>query len=857
MKQIIHWLFGLEEAKHVEGGDWKLQWLGKPGGDMALLIIVGILVVLGLFWWLYKREGGQLSKRTRYLLFSLRLVAFALAIVMLLEPNLEMSKVEQKPSQLLVLVDTSTSMGLADAWLDESQAEAAAKAAGLDDPSMLSQTQRLELVQGLINSDWLTELYGNDERELHIHTFGERLSEDSLKDDTHQTASSDDEGEGGDPEGESLALAHKFNLAGRTTSLGESVEQAIRAYRGQPIAGIIVLTDGRNTTPNTMDPEEAAKLASEEGIHIYSVGVGTLQGPRNAETVKLEGVDSVFIRDHVSLTATIQSRGMSDEPATVVLERLLEGGEDEGDERWAMAQVPDPDDPSVLIDVPSQQVMLAGSGANQEVVFDFHSNQRETAILRARVLDVDGEIELADNAAIKQVNVVPDKTRVLFVSGYSFPEVQFLRNALLRDRSVEVSTWLMDAGDNWHHPATNLPITRMPNNIDELDKYFDCVVLYDPDPASWPIGFSDLLVEFVSQRGGGLVYIAGERNTGDMFERQGDPTVSFLDLLPVERRAGLFPSATQVSLSMRQPWGMEITEAGMRDSIFEFNRDPVKNRRILAQLPGMMWHFSVTREKPGATVLARHGHPGIFTTVNGQRQQEVLMATHLVGPGRVVYLGFDSTYRWRFVDERLFDGFWARVIDRAGLMKQMGGQHPYRLSTDRDTYQPGEAVTITARFVDGAQRDAGLNVLYAQIQNGSDDPFTLELSPSAEDENVFTATFNESDRQGDYLLRVWPGDASTQSLSKPNTHSFSVEVIDEEIENPTLDDTTLRTIASTTQGQYFTLADVKGLPEALRVGLVDKVQVKTQPIWDAPLLIILFMGAIIAEWIIRKRCRLV
>ena len=52
----------------------------------------------------------------------------------------------------------------------------------------------------------------------------------------------------------------------------------------------------------------------------------------------------------------------------------------------------------------------------------------------------------------------------------------------------------------------------------------------------------------------------------------------------------------------------------------------------------MYWHFPVTRAKPGATVLARHGDP----RMRNEHGQHVLLATQLVGPGRTFFVAFDS-----------------------------------------------------------------------------------------------------------------------------------------------------------------------------------------------------------------------
>jgi Ca-activated chloride channel family protein len=48
-------------------------------------------------------------------------------------------------------------------------------------------------------------------------------------------------------------------------------------------AAIIMLTDGQRTTG--VDPLEAAKLAAERGIRVYTVGIGTVDG----ETIGFEG----------------------------------------------------------------------------------------------------------------------------------------------------------------------------------------------------------------------------------------------------------------------------------------------------------------------------------------------------------------------------------------------------------------------------------------------------------------------------------------------------------------------------------------------------------------------------------------
>jgi len=180
------------------------------------------------------------------------------------------------------------------------------------------------------------------------------------------------------------------------------------------------------------------------------------------------------------------------------------------------------------------------------------------------------------------------------------------------------------------------------------------------------------------------VYVAGERMTKMMFERPDDPAVAFINMLPVVSEPGLYRSDVSVKLSSEEPWRLEITPEGKADPIFQFSSKQEENENILSSLPGMYWHYPVTRAKPGATVLARHGDP----RMRNEHGAHVLLATQRVGPGRSFFIAFDSTYRWRYLDEQFFDGFWARVIDRAGRAKQLGGRYPYTLATDRASYRP-------------------------------------------------------------------------------------------------------------------------------------------------------------------------
>lgn len=65
-------------------------------------------------------------------------------------------------------------------------------------------------------------------------------------------------------------------LAGKTTSIGDAVGLAVKRLNNTPQKGrvIILLTDGVNNS-GVLAPLKAAELAKEEGIKIYTIGLGS------------------------------------------------------------------------------------------------------------------------------------------------------------------------------------------------------------------------------------------------------------------------------------------------------------------------------------------------------------------------------------------------------------------------------------------------------------------------------------------------------------------------------------------------------------------------------------------------------
>jgi hypothetical protein len=807
MNRFADMLLGLKPTPWTEGGARHLEWLEMPKHDKLLLLMLGIAAAVWGVLYLYRREGRNLHLAIRVSLSALRMTALIGVIVMLLEPVVVFTKTEQVASTILVIRDNSESMDLKDAYANAAYADRVAKALSVNGGAKeLRDTTRSQLIDRALGQGILKSLESNGDRVLANHTFAGQLLGDSTTQPATQPGSADR----------------------TTTAIGTAVRQAIAAYRGQPLAGILLITDGQSNAGEP--PLKAAEYAGNEGIPIVSLAAGTPEGPRNAKVTKIEASKTVFVRDSNQLRVILESRGLSKAPATLVMEKRKDGGPWEEFSR--------------------QPVTLEENGQVQAVPFDFKEDRPTRLEIRATLADVGPELTTEDNVATEEIRVIRQKIKVLFIAGNTFPEVEFIRNALLRDSGVAASTWLQAATSDYEQPGNPI-IKKLPQSQEELNDY-DCVVLYDPDPNGWPQQFPQMLSDFVGKAGGGLVYIAGERMTKNLFDRSDDPSTQWLTMLPVVAEPGLYQSEVSMKLSAKEAWKLEITPEGKSDPIFQFDPNPEKNEKILNNLPGMFWHFPVTRAKPGATVLARHADP----RMRNEHGQHVLLATQLVGPGRTFFVAFDSTYRWRYLDEQYFDGFWARMIDRAGRTKQLGGRYPYTLSTDRNTYKPGSQVTLTARFENIADRDSSLESLHGEVEVADSAPIPLVLSPKSGDNGVFETTFTVS-KPGPHFIKVWSGAEEAKLVIKAATLQIPVELPNLEYERPTVDLGTLQAMAKASGGAVFDLSQAAELPAAFRIHKVARVLEDRQEIWHAPLIWGGILLSIFTEWILRKRFRMV
>ena len=82
----------------------------------------------------------------------------------------------------------------------------------------------------------------------------------------------------------------QIGLVGRATAIGDALGLSVIRFASKDESNriVVLLTDGQNTAGN-LDPEEALLLAREEGIKVYTIGVGS-DNPRGFSLFNMGGM---------------------------------------------------------------------------------------------------------------------------------------------------------------------------------------------------------------------------------------------------------------------------------------------------------------------------------------------------------------------------------------------------------------------------------------------------------------------------------------------------------------------------------------------------------------------------------------
>jgi Ca-activated chloride channel homolog len=99
-----------------------------------------------------------------------------------------------------------------------------------------------------------------------------------------------------------------IGIAGKNTAIGDAIGLAVKRLRERPANSrvLVLITDGANTG-GEIDPLTAARLAAEEGVKIYPIGIGA--DPQQGGVLGLFGLNPGLDLDEPTLHAIAEATG--------------------------------------------------------------------------------------------------------------------------------------------------------------------------------------------------------------------------------------------------------------------------------------------------------------------------------------------------------------------------------------------------------------------------------------------------------------------------------------------------------------------------------------------------------------------
>jgi|GEM_PF-1112462 len=827
-----------------------------------LIVLVVIPAVAGLVWLIYRRERTDVPAAAKWILAGVRTLILLLVIAMLCGPMLTLEIVKFKRAHLLVLIDDSLSMRRSDppSRLDEQM-----KLADVTDlwnkqeplppevRAQLLKLSRADLVRKALENPRLGVLTKLEEK-LNVAYFTFSKGVRSV-------------------EGRDKLLPTYTNEAclGTETAIGESIKQARSMYKGLHVAGVVVISDGRNNLG--IDPATVAKELKQQYVPVFTIAAGIPQRMKDIAFLDPESKQVVRANNQHHVKFTVRSEGFDGEEIDLTLHVYPLQPQDAAKD-WAVVDPAELEkilaDPATKVEETKKIVLKEGSERQRGDMTWMPSVPGEFLVI-ARTPGREGERTAANNHVAQRVKVVDDKVRVLCVDHPPRWEFRYLRNALIRDPKVLVHCFQTSADEGFAQEHSmepsdekfKQPLREFPRTIEELLVY-DVIILGDINPSL--LGGTEALNNirrFVLEFSGGVVFISGLMYAPRSFK--GTPLE---DLLPVH-----LEEARESEL-YQQVFGYALTDYAKADGghpVIQFPSLPVGDLPKLIEkwedldkreddLPGIRW-FTKARAKPTAQTLVE------ITGLQGQDipgKRPPLFVISNTGRGRIFWSATDETHIWRYRvgDQPWFYPFWQQVMYWA-MDRKLSGAQRYQIYLHRHDrrYVMGENVLLSANAFSRDFQPLQDPELEVNVEPPQGARFTIRLSKSQDKDGFYEGAFQPRE-VGAY--RIWSGDEDETSRA---VEKFVVYIPNREEDEPILDTAQLREIAreayrgkgTTPQEReeyFFPITEIGRLPAAVDSSPQQQSQRVDDDLWDSPLVYLLFALLITTEWVLRKIFRM-
>ncbi|MEO8258696.1 MAG: hypothetical protein ABI868_15210 [Acidobacteriota bacterium] len=585
-------------------------------------------------------------------------------------------------------------------------------------------------------------------------------------------------------------------------------------YRGQPIAGIVLLSDGGDTG------QAAPVAAAASGPPIFAVGIGSPDPIRDHEVTAMMAGDQPLDQATVDLRVSAVSFGSGRAPFQL---RLLENGRE----------------------LERRRVAPPADGVPIEAVFTVSPDPVSPTVYSVEIPADESEAVTENDRRSVLVNPAGRKRRLLIIEGAPGFEHSFMKRAWARDPALEVDSVgrkgkNADGQDTFFVQAPaerTAALTRgFPARREDLFAY-DGLVLANVEGDFLTRAQMTMAAEFVAERGGGLL-VAG----GRAFAPRGLAGTPLEAVLPIElddRRGAPVAMAIDGGASPAVN-KVIVTPEGLRHPAMRIGASAEETRRLWSALPPLAGGAMLGGPRPGAAVLAEApaAAGGVFPVVAVQRY----------GRGRAMVFGGEASWRWKMLlasTDRSYEYFWRQAA------RWMAGaaDDPVTIAAP-ESVGVNEQVSITVDVRDAAFAPVADAAIDAAMTVPGGQRRAIRLRRSNRQAGQYEALV---DVEGPGAYRV-DAEARRGNVRLGQAQRWlDVGGVDREFADPRLNEPWLRRAATASGGRYVRAGDASRIVGWLQDAVPQQAAPERRDLWHQPWALAMVIALLAGEWILRRK----
>lgn len=762
------------------------------------LLALGCALAVELVVALSRYERGAVTRRRARWMLALRLGSLALLVWILLEPAWVRSVSREREREVVIILDSSSSMLLQDEGASATRSELAEEALQKADlVAKLSQNHRVRVLRAA------RSLRGEEEAE----TAGWRES----------------------------------------TDLAAALETVLKQVPPDEIGGAILVSDGRHNRPSRV--EDAARRFGVLDAPVASLAVGSVEPPRDAAILSVAAPDAIHLGDRIRVRADLKFDHYQGQKAKV---RLLRAGE--------------------LLE--EQEISIPQQHHREEVIFSQVPAAGGLGDFAVEIKALEGERFSENNGWDFETSVTDARTNVLLIDQHPRWEFRYLRNLFYgRDKSVHLQWLLLNPDRISGQEVVPVPAsasrdfgeaqaTALPASEEEWRK-FDVIILGDIEAAAMSEGTWQIISRCVTERAALLVLVAGPESMPHALGEAGRK------LVPVEMEWGERNYFKQGGEAFQIAPGV----AGRGHPVVAQARAGATDEQMWSSFPPLRWRHPLTSLKPGAEALlvaqtrveavgvGQQGLTDALQSLSERSQREAenaLLVTQQQGRGKVALLLTDRTWRLREGSGDLYHHrFWGNLVRWGAGPLLRAGSEQVRLGSDQLTYTPDDVVLIQARLRGADLAPVWDESLAVEVLRAGEVVARVKLAPVADSNGLHTGVAGPFAASGRYEVSLVGERAAVlrkeEGLTSVTTGFRVVASLGPvELAETTLNLPLLQTVAELSGGKVVPLAEAGGLVALFSGEQEERDEVRETLLWNQWPALLLLLGCLASEWILRR-----